>query len=203
MKPRIYTEEEHAFMEEFVPGHSYKEIRDEFLKRFGGEVTKSFPGSYIMNHGLNTGRNGWFEKGHVPANKGKKMSPEQYEKCRRTMFKKGQKPVNTAAIGDESKKSEDDYVYVKVADEDVPSRFNWKEKHRLIYEENYGPIPEGYVVIFLDGNKRNFDPDNLMAISKADNARANQNHLRFDDPELTKSGVGIAKVISTMGKRKK
>ena len=67
MKPRIYTEEEHAFMEEFVPGHSYKEIREEFLKRFGGEVTKSFPGSYIMNHGLNTGRNGWFEKGHVPA----------------------------------------------------------------------------------------------------------------------------------------
>ena len=131
------------------------------------------------------------------------MSPEQYEKCRRTMFKKGQKPVNTAAIGDESKKSEDDYVYVKVADEDVPSRFNWKEKHRLIYEENYGPIPEGYVVIFLDGNKRNFDPDNLMAISKADNARANQNGLRFDDPDLTKSGVGIAKVISTMGKRKK
>ena len=203
MKPRIYTPEEQAFMEEFVPGHSWKEIREEFLKRFGGEVTKSFPGSYIMNHGLNTGRNGWFEKGHVPANKGKKMSHAQYEKCKGTMFKKGQKPVNTAAIGEESKKSDDDYVYVKIADEDVPSRFNWKEKHRIIYEEYYGPVPDGHVVIFLDGDKRNFAPENLLAVPRSVHARLNQSHLRFDDPELTKSGVGIAKVISTMGKRKK
>jgi hypothetical protein len=36
----------------------------------------------------------------------------------------------------------------------------------------------------------------------ADNARLNQNHLRFDDPDLTKSGVSIAKVMSTMGNRK-
>lgn len=201
MKPRIYTEEEHAFMREFVPGHSYKEIREEFLARFGGEVTKSFPSSYITNHGLNTGRNGWFEKGHVPANKGKKMSPAQYEKCKCTMFKKGQKPVNTAAIGEESKKSEDDYVYVKIADEDVPSRFNWKEKHRIIYEEHYGPVPEGHVVIFLDGNKRNFDPENLLAIPKAVHARMNQSHLKFDDPELTRAGAEIAKVKTRVGKR--
>ena len=202
MKPRIYTPEEHAFMKDFVPGHSYKEIRDEFLKRFGGEVTKSFPSSYIMNHGLNTGRNGWFEKGHVPANKGKKMSPEQYDKCRRTMFPKGHTPRNTDPIGTE-KLLADGYIWVKVDDQRyVKKGVNWIQKHRKIWQDHNGPIPDGHVVIFLDGDRKNFDINNLACISMADNARLNQNGLRFDDPDLTKSGVSIAKVMSTMGNRK-
>ena len=199
---RIYTPEERSFMKEFVPGHSHKEIREEFLKRFGGELPKSFPGSYIKNHNLNTGRTGQFEKGSTPANKGKRMSPEVYEKCKATMFKKGRKPHNTKEIGDESRKSTDPYVYVKVDDKDVPSRFNWKAKHHLVYEEHYGPIPEGYIVIFLDGDTTNFNPENLKAVSKATNARLNQNGLRFDDPELTKTGVNIAEIKTLAGRRR-
>lgn len=53
-----YTEEEHAFMREFVPGHSYKEIKEAFEARFGRKTSKSFPKSYIGNHKLNTGRTG-------------------------------------------------------------------------------------------------------------------------------------------------
>lgn len=34
---------------------------------------------------------------------------------------------------------------------------------RKIYEEAYGPIPEGYVVRHMDGNQSNKDPSNLMA----------------------------------------
>lgn len=67
-----YTEEEHAFMREFVPGHSYKEIKEAFEARFGRKMSKSFPKSYIANHKLNTGRTGQFGKGIIPPNKGKK-----------------------------------------------------------------------------------------------------------------------------------
>lgn len=35
-----YTEEEHAFMREFVPGHSYKEIKEAFEARFGRKTSK-------------------------------------------------------------------------------------------------------------------------------------------------------------------
>lgn len=36
--------------------------------------------------------------------------------------------------------------------------------HRLVYEIVKGPIPEGYVVHHIDENKRNNNPDNLIAM---------------------------------------
>ena len=35
-----YTEEEKAFLAEFVPGHSYKEIAEEFNRRFLTTITE-------------------------------------------------------------------------------------------------------------------------------------------------------------------
>ena len=200
---RIYTPEEHKFMEEFVPGHSHKEIREEFLKRFGGEVTKSFPGSYIKNHHLKTGRTGRFEKGVVPANKGKKVSPEVYEKIKGTMFKKGNKPQTTVPVGSESKKTTDPYVWVKVDDKDVPSRFNWRPKHHIVYEKHHGKIPDGCVVMFLDGDPKNLAPENLKAVDRSINSILNAKGLRFDDPDLTETGIYIAEVMAAVGKAKK
>lgn len=42
-----------------------------------------------------------FSKGHIPQNKGKRMSPEVYEKVKGTMFKKGQDPINHRPVGSE------------------------------------------------------------------------------------------------------
>lgn len=199
---RHYTKEEHEFMKDFVPGHSYKEIREAFLERFGGEVTDTFPKDYIANNKLNTGRTGRFTKGHVPANKGKKMSPERYEKCKATMFKPGT-TTNIDPVGTEKVLS-DGYVWIKIDDKPkAKKQENWKQKHRMIYEELHGPIPEGHYIIFLDGNRKNFDPDNLAAVSKAEHARMNQLKLRFSDAELTRTGLGIARIASANGKRRR
>lgn len=199
---RHYTKEEHEFMKDFVPGHSYKEIREAFLERFGGEVPKSFPKGFIANNKLNTGRTGYFAKGHVPANKGKKMSPEQYEKCKATMFKPGT-TTNIDPIGTEKVLS-DGYVWIKIDDKPkAKKQENWTQKHRMIYEELHGPIPEGHYIIFLDGDRMNFDPDNLAAVSKAEHVRMNQLKLRFSDAELTRTGLGIARIASANGKRRR
>lgn len=40
-----------------------------------------------------------FGKGHVPKNKGQKMPPELYEKCKGTMFKPGQVPATCVHFG--------------------------------------------------------------------------------------------------------
>lgn len=44
------------------------------------------------------------------------------------------------------------------------SHSKWRGKHLLIWESLHGPIPEGHVVIFRDGDNRNFDPSNLILL---------------------------------------
>ena len=195
-----YTKEEKEFMKSYVPGHSHKEIREEFLKRFGYIPCKSFPSSYIKNNGLNTGRTGSFEKGHVPANKGKKMPKELYEKVKATMFKEGSIPANTMPIGTE-KMLADGYIWIKVNDLPKAKYKNWIQKHRVVYEKHYGKIPEGHVVIFLDRNRENFDSENLAAIKRSELARLNKQGLIYDDTNLTKVGIGIVRLSSKILER--
>jgi hypothetical protein len=66
---------------------------------------------------------------------------------------------------------------------------------RHVWEKTNGrKLQKNECVIFLDGNKSNFDPDNLMAIKRSELARVNQNHRITDDPELTRSGIYVEKI---------
>lgn len=89
MYGHVYTEEEHTFMREFVPGHSYREIAAAFTEKFGWEISIGQVNAYIGNHHLNTGRTGRFQKGQVPPNKGKKGVCAAG--CEKTWFPKGNK----------------------------------------------------------------------------------------------------------------
>ena len=53
-----YTAEEQKFMEEYVPGHSYREIQKAFTEKFRWEISLVQVKGYIGNHHLNTGRTG-------------------------------------------------------------------------------------------------------------------------------------------------
>jgi len=110
-----------------------------------------------------------FKKGAIPYNYGQKMSNEMYEKCKKTMFKKGSKPINTKKPGDERIDTEG-YTYVKIADRD------WRLKQRLIWEQVHGSIPADSIVIFKDNNLTNFDINNLQVITKAENMLRNTIH---------------------------
>ena len=90
------------------------------------------------------------------------MSPEVYAKAAPTMFKKGQIPHNYKEVGTEIINA-DGYVQVKVADPNV-----WKLKHRLIWEQAHGEIPEGYNVQFKNHNPLDIRLENLYLISKAE-----------------------------------
>ena len=48
------------------------------------------------------------------------------------------------------------------------SRRGWKPKHHIVYEQTHGPIPDGHVIVFADHDMQNFDPDNLVCISRSD-----------------------------------
>ena len=212
MKRTMWTQEERETLIRLYPTHFAGEIAAILGKSKSsvyGQVLRlglHAPKEKIRRAGMMSANNprfvaARFTKGHTPDNKGKKVSPETYAKCQPTMFKKGHRPATTAPIGADTVTGKGGYVFVKIDDDPtVPSRKNWKQKHHLIYEKHYGPIPEGHIVIFLDGNNRNFDPENLRAISKATNARMNQNHLRFKERELTDTGANVAEMLTKMGK---
>lgn len=105
-------------------------------------------------------------------------------------FKKGHIPASKKPIGYE-RIHPDGYTFVKVAEPDV-----FIGKHRVVYEQYHGPIPENYNVIFADGNKSNFNIDNLVLVSNAELVIINTRKLRFKgNTEATKTGVMLAKLM--------
>lgn len=147
---------------------------------------------------------GCFKKGNVPFNKGKKwdeyMSPEGQKNSRKTTFKKGNVPPNRRECFEE-RITKDGYIEIKIQDGKLNK--NWILKHRYIYEQHYGKIPDGYNVMFADKNKQNFDVDNLILVSKSEDLIMNSRKLFFEDKELTKIGHLIAQVISKTAKKRK
>lgn len=114
-----------------------------------------------------------FSKGIVPFSKGKKreefMTPEGIEKVKTTQFKKGQIPHNWLPVGSE-RISKDGYIEIKFTDNyGIDSSKNFEFKHRLIWIENFGPIPKGMNIVFKDGNKRNFAIENFILMNNAEN----------------------------------
>ena len=193
----IWSDEEKQYLAEITPGRGYKEIQSMMSCKFGFDYTHHQIKGAITRNKLNTGRTGRFEKGHATWNKGTKG----LTKANVTSFKKGQKPHNYKPLGSE-RITKDGYCEIKVSD----TGRRWRPKHVLIYEKHHGKVPEGSVVIFLDGDKRNFDIDNLHLVTRNQLAMLNKNSLIQKDAELTKTAINVVdlmKKISAIEKKDK
>lgn len=126
------------------------------------------------------------------------MTGEQIERTKGTRFQKGQPSRKKKPIGSTRVCSKDGYVLVKVAGKKA-----CQLKHRVIYEEHYGPIPKNMVVTFVDGNRLNLDITNLLLISQRENSLINKKGLRNDDEDLNESGIHLGRVISKINELKK
>ena len=176
-------------------GRYNQELADLFNQKFNTNITSRMIKSYKANNKLNSGLTGKFRKGQTPHNTGKKMPKEVYEKVKHTMFAKGNVPPNHRPVGSE-RISKDGYIEVKVAE---PNK--WRLKQRVVYEEAKGKIPEGCPIIFLDGNKRNFDIDNLKCITRSELLYLNCNGLNNSN-EITETGILMARLDSAKNKKK-
>lgn len=247
-------------MMEYIPGHTFDEIREVVLDRFGiemtltairsykvnhkinsgtpcgrpkGHPTKQFPekigryihgnykgvgpremaerlnssfgtvyttrqiNTYYKNHGLNSGLTGRFEKGHTPANKGKKiLNPHPASVA--TQFQKGHTPANKLPIGTVRERS-DGYLRRKIGE----GAREWRQEHLIVWEEAHGPIPEGGIVTFLDGDHHNVSLDNLRLIDRDINLNLNRRKLRTEDTGLNETAILIARLSSKTFKRSK
>lgn len=184
-----------AFMRETAPGRNAEEIMELVNARFGeGTMSLSQVRAYKKNHRIPSGYDTRFPKGHVPANKGKHV--ETRGRMRNTQFRKGHMPHNAHPIGTEIVRS-DGYIQVKVADPDV-----WQLKHRIVWEQHNGPIPEGGLVVFRDGDPQNTDISNLALIDRSVNVKLNQMGIRHAGcPELFDTAVLVARVAAEAGRK--
>lgn len=189
-----YSSEEIEFLKNNVKGISAKELTDRFNKYFGCNVTIKAIVNRKSKYNLKSGVNSsWFKKGFIPYNKGTKG----LAKASSGSFKKGNIPKHTKKILSE-RINKDNYIEIKIAQ---PNK--WKLKHRVIYEEYYNiKISHKDVVIFLDGNKRNFDINNLKLISHKEQLVMARNRFKSNNPEITKSYVALAKVMNKISEIK-
>lgn len=189
-----YTKVERAWLEANSYGRHREETAREFIEVFGLDLKIESVIAYMKRHGIKCGIDMRFRPGCVSHNKGVPVTKEQYDRLHPTMWKPGSKPPNTDPIGTEKVLS-DGYVWVKI--NDIPKakkNVNWRQKHRLIYEQYYGPIPPGARVVFIDKNKRNFNIENLRCISNGELGVMNRHGLWTENPQLTETGLAIAKL---------
>ncbi|EHN17105.1 HNH endonuclease signature motif containing protein [Clostridium sporogenes] len=189
-----YIKKQIEFIIKNVKGRSNKELTEMFNDKFGLSLKVSQIKSFKKNRKLDSGLNGQFKKGQEPWNKGIKGV---YAKgCEKTWFKKGSTPINHRPVGSE-RITVDGYTEIKVAE---PNK--WRLKQQLIWEKYNGTIPKGYSILFGDGNKRNFDIDNLILVSRQQLLIMNRNKLIQTDADLTKTGLIIADIYQKIGQRK-
>lgn len=116
---------------------------------------------------------GRFLPGHKPWNKGK--SCPSSGRSMETQFKPGQKPKNWVPVGS-IRLTKDGFIQRKVTDTGYPPN-DWRSEHVLIWEQHQGQhVPKGHIVRFRDGDRRNFDPENLVLVSHGENLVINR-HL--------------------------
>lgn len=189
-----FPQEMMEYVKENARGIGNQEMADRCNELFGTSVTAVQMRNFKRNHKISSGLTGRFEKGHVPATKGKKMP--SHPNSQKTQFKKGHIPHNHAEVGT-LRHTTDGYLVRKIGE---PNQ--WELEARLVYEREKGEIPEGKVVTYLDGNKDNVSIDNLALITCNVNLELNRKKYRFQNPELTQSGILAAQLAVDIRKRK-
>lgn len=86
------------------------------------------------------------------------------------------------------------YIWVKVKGEKPEDGkkagyVNWRQKAQIVYEQIHGPIPEGYLVVFLNHNTLDCRPENLYAVSPRVNREMCKKQWWSDDLELTLAAI--------------
>ncbi len=140
--------------------------------------------------------------GNTPANKGAQqadyMSAEAIERTKNTRFKKGNIPHNSVGVknGDIRVRIHRTISSVRKTKWIRVELGKWEQLHRFIWAEIYGPIPEGCLIKFKDGNPLNCSIENLELADMKTNMLSNS-ILRYPD-ELQRTMKLLKKLNTTL-----
>lgn len=202
-----YPADMEGFVRSIAKGKSSEELAKAVNAKYGeGTITPTLMRAYKHNHGITTGFDARFAKGHVPENKGKRqeefMSPEAIERTKATRFQKGHTPHNggtpVGAITMRRDSGGRCYYWVKVAQ---PNR--WRMKHVVEWERACGKVPEGYMVTFANGDSTDCRIENLLLVTRAQHAIKNRWGIHGYDLESAKAANQVADLKSAISSVKK
>lgn len=167
----------------FVKQHKNKPRKDIcilFNKKFNETVGLSSIKNLCSRNDIvsDVENRGYFKKGSVPYNKGKKLDKGPNI----TSFKKGFIPANTKPVGYE-RVNRDGYIEVKIKE----GRDGFRLKHRFNWEKVNGAIPKNCIIRFKNNDKLNCDIDNLFMVTQAEHALLNKINYANDIEELKPS----------------
>ena len=201
-------------MYEFVRDNSWgvssKDMAVMVNQKFGTNFTQTGMKQFRQRHGIRSGETGWYQKGHEPGNKGKKLEeyitdPDRIADIRRrisaTQFKKGERPANELPIGSIVVNADGYKIRKKQIEGTQWER--WELLHRAVWEEHNGPVPEGMVISFRDSNRLNCDISNLVLMTRTENRVMTRRKLRSQDPELTDAGLAVTRLRLAAAERRK
>lgn len=189
-KHHQYTEEQLRFLE-LEAAMPRRELTAAFNARFGTDVSVSAIKGACKRHGFMTGRTGCFAAGHQTWNAGMK-GWQAGGRSAETRFGKDHKPHNWQPIGHE-RLTKEGYLQRKVTDTGDTVN-DYVEVHRLLWEEHHGPIPDGHIVTFRDGDRTHIALDNLMLMTRAESAVINLLGLGRVDAELKPAARTLAQL---------
>jgi hypothetical protein len=164
-----YTQaEEKWLLENYSKCSTYKELTAELNNRFGNErKITSVREKCTKGLGIKGMKN--------PTVYGEGKAKEQ---C----------PIGTI------RKSSNGNTYIKVKDSAYTYQSGYREPYWLpiqkkVWMDHYGEVPEGKMVIFLDGNRDNIDISNLYCIDRRISARLAWNGWYSDNTDLTLTAI--------------
>jgi hypothetical protein len=176
------------------------ELTEVVNKKFGLQIKQGQVKSFVKNHGIVSGRTGQFEKGQMPWNDGTKGTG--ICKPNSGCFNNGHVPANVKPVGHERVCSKDGYIIIKTAETNPNTGFfGWyRAKHVVNWEAHNGPVPEGKILRFKDGDPKNWAIENMELITRAEHARLNQLRLNQQPEDLRETVRVLAKLIDRTGR---
>lgn len=127
-----------------------------------------------------------WQTGNAPHNKGKPHPARG--RTLETMFQPGHRPHTWMPIGSD-RTSKEGYLQRKTADTGCTRR-DYAPVHHLVWRMHGRTVPAGYALCFIDGDKRNFDINNLELVHRSELMRRNSVHRLPKEAALAYQLVG-------------